>query len=153
MRRLTRHYPHSRRLVSCFQRLFPPPFSCRLVLRLALLSHLHSTSGSSNATLNGQFEFNTRAMGLGLIIIVAVLAMLIFAVVSSRSRHQDQRRLKMSTETVDHEPAQEASKSPVQTGAPLNSHSLPPNVQSDGDDSDGPDGDRFLPPQSILLNY
>ena len=91
-------------------------------------------------------------MMFGVSIFVAVFMLVIFAVIFARSRYQDRSRLKILTEVADDEPAQEASKSPIQTGAPLNSHSLPPNVQSDGDDSDGPDGDRFLPPQSSLLN-
>lgn len=89
-------------------------------------------------------------MMFGVSIFVAVFMLVIFAVIFARSRYQDRSRLKILTEVADDEPAQEASKSPIQTGAPLNSHSLPPNQQSDGEDSDGPDGDRFLPPHNKL---
>jgi hypothetical protein len=89
-------------------------------------------------------------MVFGVSIFVAVFILVIFAVIFARSRYQDRSRLKILTEVADDEPAQEASKSPIQTGAPLNSHSLPPNQQSDGEDSDGPDGDRFLFPHIKL---
>jgi len=64
-------------------------------------------------------------MMFGVSIFVAVFMLVIFAVIFARSRYQDRSRLKILTEVAGDEPAQEASKSPIQTGAPLNSHSLP----------------------------
>jgi hypothetical protein len=99
----------------------------------------YRTSGSPIANFDGPFEFNSLVLFLVVITLITSLGLVIVLVVSSRSRLQDQIKL-----TVDgHEPIQETSGSPIPTGAPLNSHSLPSKQLSDSEDSDGADKDRF----------
>jgi hypothetical protein len=99
----------------------------------------YRTSGSPISNFDGPFEFNSLVLFLVAITLITSMGLVTVLVLSSRSRLKDQLQL-----TVDgHDPIQESSGSPIPTGAPLNSHSLPSKQQSDSENSDGADKDRF----------
>ena len=96
--------------------------------------------GSPIATLDGHFEFTSRVL-LIIVAFIASLVLVVALVVSSRTIFEKQR-VKI-LESSSPEPIQESPASPIQTGAPLSSHPLPPNQPSDSENSDGADKDRF----------
>lgn len=97
------------------------------------------SSGSSNVTHFESVDMNSPVLVLVLSAFIVVLILVIFFVASSRFRLQDQRE-RVVIEDEGHDLVQE--QSPIQTGAPLNSHPLPPNQESDAENSDGADSDR-----------
>lgn len=102
--------------------------------------------GSPIASLDGPFEFNSRVL-LVIVAFIASLVLVITLVVISRSHFEKQRIKGSSLEPIHESPA-----SPIQTGAPLNSHPLPPNQPSDSENSDGADRDRLPTVLSNLLD-
>ena len=100
------------------------------------------SSGTSNVSHHESFDVNSPVLVLVLSAFIVLLILVIFFVASSRVRLQDQREHVVIEDEGD-DLVQEPPKSPIQTGAPLNSHPLPPNQESDAEISDGADSDRL----------
>ena len=99
-------------------------------------------SSSINTTLDGSFELNSQGLVLIFSAVVAFVLLVLFVGLPYRS-HIQARLGSDVTQDEGRELEQKATGSPIQTGAPLNSHALPPNQQSDAENSDGADSDRF----------
>ena len=108
---------------------------------LHFVTVFHRVQGSPIAAIGGRFELESRVLLL-FVAFIACLVLVIILVLLSRSHFQEQRR-RNSSDSTTQELIQESPKSPIQTGAPLNSHSLPLNEQSDSEDSDGADKNKY----------
>jgi hypothetical protein len=115
------------------------PLSLKHIHLLHFVTVHRRSSGSSNVTHFESVDMNSPVLVLVLSAFIVVLILVIFFVASSRFRLQDQRE-RVVIEDEGHDLVQE--QSPIQTGAPLNSHPLPPNQESDAENSDGADSDR-----------